>query len=620
MNDKQSEKTPIVASKSFITVGPTLHYSHQNVQTCWLLALAAFAVTALFWSKIQTGSFWAFNPQAVTSPSHWRLDEAALTGVSIFEYPWQILIIGLLMGVLAVVPALTSQLMSFSYSLPFVMAIFFFANLPAFAVCVLLSCLATACRPLRFRSRFIAIALCTAPQLLYWGGFGGAKGVDPIKFGFSFAPWVCAWIVALAVAAIVLGIGHYTRYRPGLIWLTTSIFLALAVVTFETRIGFDELDYQLYVAKNNCEDVTELHDHSISEALDRTIKNPQVRKFLAGFFYPSEPIPLRAELKKEIQAKLALQRWPKWFMVSPELRFEEKKNWLFEQYNKFVSRRSGSHRTPIALYYKAILSEYSPDLNLIVEQEKLHFYSDYPHDRSSNIWWTLFINFGDSAESIEARWRIARIWAGQGRFDEADKLAAEAQLMVKARLAEPKKPREPAGAFSGLFRPPPDSVMTTVKLEDLLRRLNHLRLLISTTNRTENAKSQGRLARFVMLNPYTPEYDRRLEELLEQTDQNDPLRDNILLAQAKRIPDELRRADRFAQLHKQYQNTDGGMQSLYELARLRICLYQNQQDSQQKRQYLAEARATLTSFLTLYPESFCADQVRSILRELPEVD
>jgi len=123
-----------------------------------------------------------------------------------------------------------------------------------------------------------------------------------------------------------------------------------------------------------------------------------------------------------------------------------------------------------------------------------------------------------------------------------------------------------------------------------------------------------------MLNPHTPEYDRRLDELLEQTDQTDPLHDNILLAQAKRIPDELRRADRLAQLHKQYQDTDGGMQALYELARLRINLYQNQQDSQQKRQYLAEARATLTSFLTLYPESFCADQVRNILSELPEVD
>jgi len=374
------------------------------------------------------------------------------------------------------------------------------------------------------------------------------------------------------------------------------------------------------VAKNNPENVTEFHDHTISEVLDRTIKNPQVRKFLAGFFYPTEPIPLRAELKREIRAKLALQRWPKWFIVPTELRFDEKRNWLFKQYNKFISRRSDSRRMPIALYYKAILSEYSPDLNLIVERETLHFYNDYPHDRSSNIWWTLYTDFGDSRESIEARWRIARIWAGQGRFKEADNLAAEGHRMAKAGLTEPKKQPESTDTLSGLFRPPPDSVITCIKLEDLLRRFNHLRLLISAANRTDHPDSQKRLARFVMLNPHTPEYDRRLDELLEQTDQTDPLHDNILLAQAKRIPDELRRADRLAQLHKQYQDTDGGMQALYELARLRINLYQNQQDSQQKRQYLAEARATLTSFLTLYPESFCADQVRNILSELPEVD
>jgi len=620
MNNKQAEKAPKVGSKSFMTVGPTLHYSHENVLGCWLLALLAFGLVTLFWTKILTGEFWSFDPQSVISPGLWRLDKASIAGVSIFEYPWQIFVLGLLMGILAVAPALVSQLMSFSYSVPFILAVFFLADLPAFAGCLLVSCLAAACRPLRFRSRFVAIVLCMAPQLIYWGCLGSAKGVDPIKWGFSFAPWVCAWIMGLGIAGLVLGIGHFTRYRPGLVWLATALFLALAVITFETRIGFDELDYQLYVANNDPEDVPEFHDHSITEALDRTIRDPLARRFLAGFFYPSEPIPLRAELKKEIQAKLRLGRWPNWFIISPELKYQQKKDSLLKQYDTFIARRSNSRRMPIALYYTAMLSEYSPDLNVLQQEEKLHFYSDYPHGRSSNIWWSLYTDFGQSPESFEARWRIARIWAGQARFKQADDLAAQAEEMVAARLGELQENAEPGETLFSLFRAPPDSVTTKVNLEDLQRRLGRFRCLISAENRTGRPGPQKRLARFVMLNPHTTEYDRYLEELLDQTDANDPLRDNILLAQAQRIADDLRRAERFAELQEQFADADGGMQAMYELGRLKISLYQDEQDSQRKRQYLAEARGTLTSFISLYPDSYCAEQVRNILDELPEAD
>ncbi|GAI89250.1 unnamed protein product, partial [marine sediment metagenome] len=72
----------------------------------------------------------------------------------------------------------------------------------------------------------------------------------------------------MTIAGFVLGIGHYTRYRPGLVWIFTTITLVLAVGVFEVTIGFDELDYQLYVAKNNPERISEFHDHSITEALD----------------------------------------------------------------------------------------------------------------------------------------------------------------------------------------------------------------------------------------------------------------------------------------------------------------------------------------------------------------
>jgi hypothetical protein len=58
--------------------------------------------------------------------------------------------------------------------------------------------------------------------------------------------------------------------------------------------------------------------------------------------------------------------------------------------------------------------------------------------------------------------------------------------------------------------------------------------------------------------------------------QNDGLYDNLLLEKAKLIADEQGRGRRLEVLYRQYQNTDGGAQALYELTRLTIELYRRE--------------------------------------------
>lgn len=619
MENKETEKTPIVVTKSFITFGPTLHYSHKNVQRYWLLAIVAFGISCLFWSKIATGSFFSFEIEAVSTPEFWRLDKSLVTVISIFEYPWQILVLGLLMGILAIAPVLISQLMSFEYSIPFILEVVFFANLPGFALCLLISCFAVAFRPLRFRSRFIAVTLCTAPQLAYWGYFGGARGVEPIEWGFSFAPWICAWLESLIIAGFVLGIGHFTRYKPGLVWIFIALTLLIAVIVFEVAIGFDELDYQRYIAKNNPEHVSEFRDHSITEALDRTTRDPSIQKYLQSFFYPTEQAALREELKREIQIQLSYDRWPTWFIVPAELKYQAKKQSLHEQYDSFIASRPNSHRMPIALYFKAILGEYSPDINVLGDEEVLHFYSDYPQDRSTETWFRLYRDFGNSPESLEARWRIAKLWAGRGIFEQADELLAETQTIVDEQIKLLREKQRPDESLFGLFQVPADTVMTIPRLNELQRRLHHLRTLIGQENRAGESESKELLARFVTLNSHSLSYPQQLDRLFQQTEKGSPLRDNVLLAQAKLIDDERLRAEKLNELHREYQDTDGGIQALYELGLLKISLWrqQDESDPQLKKKCLDEARAILTSFLSLYPDSFYVEQVQKNLDGLP---
>jgi hypothetical protein len=621
-NGNGGEKTPIVTSKTFLSVGPTLHYSHANVISFWLLTVVFFSGVCLFWSKILTGSLFSFTSESAINSDYWQLGRQLLTGVSIFEYPWQILVLALLMAVLAVVPVLTSLLLSFSYSIPLILAVFFLADLPALAFFLLISCIAVASRPLRFRSRFTSISLCMLPQLLYWGILGGAKGVEPIKWGFSFTPWIGAWLFGLAVAGVVLGIGHFTRYRPGLIWLSTAIVFVLAAIVFSFGIGFDELDYQLYIARTNPEQVTEFQDHSITKILDDAIKDPVVAKYLGGFFYPTEPIALRKELKQEIQTQLANDRWPTWFVVPQRLRYQEKRQWLLGQYELFITRRPKSIRMPIALYYKALLMECTPDYRVLDEKETLHFYSDYPLGRSREVWFQLYTAFSESPESLEARWRVAMQWAGQAKFEQTQALISDAQSLLDKRLKMLAKTQPAEESLFSLFRPPPDSVMTASKLTELQMKFSQLFALTGAENRTAKVDSAMRLARFVMLNPHSPGYAIQLDGLLDEMGKNDPLRDNVLLAQVKLIPDEQHRAERLAELHKQYANTDGGMQALYELALLKIHFWRQQEESnaEMKKRYLSDARATLSNFLALYPSSIFAEQVKKNLESMPAGD
>ena len=632
-NEKSQAAPP--PQKSFMTEGPTLHYSHDNVMRFWLLSLAVYALACMFWSFLATGTFVSFDFGRMVNPENWRLEAYLLRPLSIFAYPWQIVVLGLAMGMLAMIPPLTSQLLSFRHSLPHLLALAILANLSAFALVVLVSCIAAACRPLRFRSRFIAISLCMAPQLFYWAYFGGIRNTEPLQWGFSFAPWVCAWLLALAIAGVVLAVGHFTRYRPGLIWLVGLAVLAGAVSVLYYKIGFDELAYQRYVANNDPERIMEFRDHNITETLDATMRNPEVKRYFTNFFYPTEPVMLREKLKDEIQTQLANDRWPFWLHEPDELNFGDKRRWLLGQYEQFIKypkhwwmpsaiteklgkQRAISKRMPAALYYNALLSETMPDLSLFMEKETLHFYNDYPHWQCSPIWYKLYEQFPQSGESLEARLRLVPHIVAREKFQLAGDLLEETRQMAAAKLKELEQEQAQTASIAvfSSFAPPPSSAMTVFKLTELLRRVDELAGLISSENYTSDAGTRSRLARFIMLNPHSLDYPAQLEALLVQTDEKDPLRDNLLLAKIRLTKDLQLQGEQLKALYEKYKDRDAGIAALYELAMLRVRFAQELAGDQQKKQQ-AEARDTLEYFIAEYPKSNFAANAKIVLNSLP---
>lgn len=624
--ENQKSASRFTGTKSFLTAGPTLHYSHANVNNCYFLAVCVYYAAAVFCTKLLTGQLIAF-----WGPFY--LEKFVLTPLSIFEYPAQIFVLGLLFGIFIAVPILTSQLMSFKYSILFVLILFFITGLPGLAICVLIGSLAAALRPLRFRSRYIAIVLCTSPVFVYFAIFGGVKNTDSIRWALSYAPWFAGLFNALIIAAIVLVIGHFTRYRPGLIWSTAACFLVATLIVFHNTINLAELDYQLYIAKNNPETIQEFQDHSITDVLDRTVTSRESRSYFQPPFYPAEPIALRAVLKKEIQNRLLHDRWPEWFYVTPELRYQAKKQQLLELYDNFINppkqwwKPAFVHRAflrskvrikrmSIALYYKAMLSELSPELNILIEKEILHFYNDYSHKENLPIWHRLFSEYPDSIESLEARWRRAVHLAGMEQFTSARQLIDQGLAMIKNESI--KTTDTSADEPEKIFRKPPTTVIMEFELKKIKRKLQYLRNLISSETLSGDEKTPQLLAQFVLLNPHDSFFKQYLDNLLQQAGEKSPLADNILLSQIMLTPDAVLREQRLGQLAKNYAGTDGGIQAEFEQACLKLAIWKEHGLSDtEKERYLAEAKTDLKNFLKTHPDSIFAEQAREKLSTLP---
>lgn len=621
----ENEKT---IPKSLMTAGPTLHYSHGNVNGCYFLAICVYYFTAVFWSKLLTGKL--VCPEF---PGPIYLEKLIFSPLSIFEYPAQIFVMGLLLGILIAVPILASQLMSFKYSLLFIVILIFIAGLPGLAAAVTFGAFLAAVRPLRFRSRIVAFVLCVSPTLIYFGIFGGSKNADSLKWAMSYAPWFDGFLSALALAGVVLLIGHFTRYRPSLLWTSSFIVLTITVFVFQDGINLSELDYQLYIAKNTPETIEEFQNISISEALDDVLKSPKRSSYFQPPFYPVETIALRGVLKKEIQNRLLLDRWPEWFVETGPTGYQGRKRQLLRQYDKFISpekqwwkpeivhttllkSRARIRRMPIALYYKAMLSELTPELNVLVEKEVLHFYDDYPQKENLPIWHRLFSEFPDSPESIEARWRRAVHLAGMEEFLHAQEMIDQGLEMIETRLE--KSSKTSVAEAESIIREPAKTLITDYDLKRLKRKFQYLQSLISPENMGTDPNVRRLTAQFILLNPHDLSYKKQLDYLLDQTGPNNPLTDNIVLAQTLLISDVIQRAEQLGKVAKNFAATDGGIQAKFEQASVKLTIWKEQQLSDgEKEKYLAEAQSGLKLFIKDYPNCYLAEMAQEKLSVLP---
>lgn len=642
-------------ARRWFSDGATMSYPRWSRNVFWLCNLFLYVMLNVFDLRLRTGQ-WLPSGHTLTPPQ--PLVDMLLSPLSVFQYPSQILVVGMLMALICTVPILTALLYNLWYSIPFIFVVLILGSNPFLALCLLVSCAAISFDPLRFKSKFVAVLLWLSPEVLYWTLFSGDyPQQDALRWAVLYAPWALAFFNCLFVVGLVIGIGHFLRYRPGLLMPLFGLLLAGTVTFFHFTVGMNERDFQDKVYRNSPQMVDAFQSKSIlpfveEEAAERLAK--------ADHLNPEA-------VKNEIRT---LWRWAFSMGFTPNrevITYHRARYRAISNVKSFISgnRNRMDKRLPDALYYLGLLYDLSVDFRALRDLDTLRFYHNRPvieseandawyeliHNYELNksgklslsqadnslsgrpensllYWQTILSDYGDSDVSIEARWRIAYVISSQPPNDASDSypldraldLLDQAHRQCETRL-EIRRQQKNEKVFwekhLGEIFKRPEETLTESDFVGLLHRIGALRRVLNKENRTGHVSHDKRLTQFIALDPHQYLYEENLKELKETSTPPDPLMDNIELAQAMLLTNRIERRSRLADLAERYPDQDGGIEAMLELAKLLLDDRQRSEHRADRQGLLTEAQKHLQHIVASRPGSIIAEQAQSLIKINP---
>ncbi len=642
-------------TKRWFSDGATMIYPRRSRNLFWASNLCLFFMLNMFDLRLRTGQW---LPSADLPTPAQPLIDMLLAPLSLFQYPSQILVVGMLMSLICTVPILTALLYNLWYSLPFLLVVLLIGSHPLLAVCLLVSCAAVSFDPLRFKSKFVAALLWLAPEVLYWTLFSGDyPDQDALRWAVLHAPWALAFFNCLLIYGLVIGIGHFLRYRPGVLIPLFGLLLAGTVTFFHFMIGMNERDFQDKVFRNSPQKVAAFQSKSIlplieEEAVKRLEKQPNLNF---------------DTVKNEIRLDLRMA-----FKVGPNknlevIAYHRARYWAISAVRSVLGENSKKtdKRIPDALYYLGLLHDLSVDLQALWNQDTLRFYHDRPvvnldvndawydlihnfetnrtaapsrstggiggdslPETSRHCWQTILSEYSEADVSIEARWRLAYIMATQPPhdasqtypFDRALELLDQAHRQCDDLLAIRRQQQGETTFWEqhlGEIIKRPEETLSESDLMGLLQRIGALARLLHEENRTGHVSQEQRLAEFILLDPRQLLYEEKLKQLKETSKPPDPLMDNIELAQVLLLSDRDEKRSRLKDLAERYDQQDGGIEAMLELAKMLLEDRQRSEHLADRQELLADAQRYLQHIVSARPSSIIAQQALALLKSNP---
>lgn len=614
----QLSETPI---KRWFTDGATMAYRTPQRTLFWFINLILFVLLNMFDLRIRTGS-WIHIDVSYTSES---LIPTLLSPLNIFQYPSQILTIGLLMAMICAVPILTALLCNIWYAIPLILIVHVVGQNPILSLCLLVSCAAVSFEPLRFKSKFVALVLWLAPEVLYWTLFSGENPEkDVLRWVILYVPWAVAFLNSVLIFGAVITLGHFLRYRPGVLMPIFAMLLAGTVIFFHVTIGMDEYDFRAKVFRNSPSQIPILQGKNILRLLEKE-RTDRLKK---------EPYLSSDTVMNELRLQW---RWA--FSIGPNtsseaandemIYFYSAKYNAIDEIEAFIQQMpTHNKRVADAVYYIALLHDTQMDPRTLRDEDTLRYSRDVPTPQSEPYWQRLLKDYPGSDVSIEARWRLAQLMACSEpetatesfRFDEALTLLHDAQQLCTSVLLL-RRQTASEGAFGekwlGPLFLPPSPTVTTDDLRRLQIQIGRDMMLLDKENRTGHLQHEKRLAKFVGLDPRQLNYEQRLKDLILNSPQPDPLMDNVELAQILLVKDADVQILRLTDLAKRFEGQDGGVEAMLELAQMFLVERELAESFADKQELLTQSREYLQRIVALRPGCFVADVAQELLEKNP---
>jgi len=620
VNKNTIEPNHDTVARRWITDGPAAAYRGRVRYATLSMTMLLYALLNIFVLRLNTG-MWL----QVQGPYHSGfLIPTLLSPLNIFQFPAYIPVTALVMSLLCTAPIIIAQFYNLLYAIPFVLMVFFLGHNPVLSMCLFVSATAASFEPLRFKSKFVASVVCLIPVLLYWFLFsGGNPEQDILRWALLYSPWGLAFLFSVAIFGLVLTIGHFLRYRPGIELPVFGLLLAVTVLLFHFKIGMNQRDFQAEVYRFSPDQIETFRNHSITPILQQEL----ARRLKESPYLSEELImtQLRMEWRWAFNNDILIPQpttgiSPVSLARQEKLRIEvARMEAITHHIDKFIAAHPQNRKVVDAIYYKALLTDMKVDARALRDEDTLKFYYDIPSAHCETTWQDILNRFADTDVAIEARWRLAWLQASHKtakasdpyNYDEPLSLLSQARDLCDQALQKRQPPAEEKSGWTHqletIFSPPPSS-LNYAQLYDLRQRIEILMLLISKENRTGHLKNEERLAEFAGLDPHQLNYQDRLKELMLNSPKPDPLQDNIELAQALLIKEPFEKATRLAAISQQYAGRDGALGATLALAQL---LSKKTLDEKQHEQ----VHELLQAAIDKNPDSFLIQCARRILEK-----
>ena len=620
------------ANQQWFSDGETMSFPRRTRSIFWLVNVILYCLMNMFQLKIQTGSWvslWA------PAPSGFLIDYL-LAPLSVFNFPAHILVIALLTALICTVPILIALLYNLLHAVPFVLAVYLLGHNALLSLALFVSCAMVSFEPFRFKSKFVAVILALIPEIIYWIIFVGKNPEsDALRWAVLFSPWALGFLISILIFGVVLTLGHFLRYRPGILMPLFGFLLAGAILLFNLAVGMNERDYQAEVIQFSPAQVRQFQNRSIAPLIEReTAQRCREMPWV-------DPEAVRRRLRREWQLAFrtelpvgpGLSETNPLSLANAEVaEFYKARREAAEHIDNFILRHPQDRHVADALYFKGLLFDLKVDSRALLQEDMLKIYADLPSAGSEWIWKRLLERFPQSDHAITARVRMALLTATrksgsspQDNFGGAIELLTQAQQLCRARIEHRQNGKGNTGLWKkwlgGVFTPPPPTI-TADQLVQLEWQIGRWLGLLGPENHLGQTVYQERLANFIALDPRQTNYSDQLSALIKDspfksTGQTDPLIDNLELAQIELIPEIETQMAGFRELARRYPERDGGLEAGLLLAQLTLEQYNRaDQKSVDGKQLLRQCLEELSLIVERRPDNYPGPQALILLQRL----